>query len=76
MSVRQGGGNDHRNVKDFMRFAVLGTTMMGMVLGSMLIGHWLDGRIGWDGPWMLLLFALLGLVGAMLHLFRETGRRG
>jgi hypothetical protein len=38
-------------------------------------GRWLDGRIGWEFPALTLLGALLGITGAMLFLFKETGRK-
>ena len=34
-------------------------------------GLWLDRQMG-TRPWFLLLFALLGIVGGMLHLIREV----
>ena len=34
-------------------------------------GLWLDRQLG-TRPWLLLLFALLGIVGGMLHLIREV----
>ena len=58
-----------------MRYAGLGFQLVGAVLGSMLIGHWLDQWIEPTFPVFLLCGALLGIVTAMIMLFRLIGKK-
>jgi len=60
---------------DYMRFMGMGLTMAGIVVALTLSGWWLDKRLAWRFPVCTLGGALLGITGAMLHLFKETGRR-
>ncbi len=61
--------------QDYLRFTGLGLSMVGIILGSCLLGWWLDKQLEWKFPVFTLAFSLLGIVGAMLHLFKETGRK-
>ncbi len=60
---------------NYLRFSGLGLQMAGVILAGVLGGRWLDGRIGWEFPALTLTGALLGITGAMLFLFKETGRK-
>ena len=60
---------------EYLRFMGLGLTMAGIVLGSTFLGWWLDRSINWRLPVLTIVLALLGVVGAMLYLFKETGKR-
>ena len=60
---------------DYLRYTGLGISMMGIILVSCLIGWWIDGRLGWKFPVFTLVFSLMGIAGAMMHLFKETGRK-
>jgi uncharacterized membrane protein YeaQ/YmgE (transglycosylase-associated protein family) len=53
----------------------MGLTMMGIILAFTFAGHWLDGLLGWRIPVLTIVLALTGIVGAMLYLFKETGRK-
>jgi hypothetical protein len=53
----------------------LGLTMMGIILAFTFAGWWIDGLVAWRFPIFTILLALLGITGAMLHLFKETGRK-
>ncbi len=64
-----------KGTSDYLRYTGLGITMAGIILGSCLLGWWLDGLIGWRFPALTLAFSLIGIVGAMVHLFKETGRK-
>ena len=64
-----------KGTSDYLRYTGLGITMAGIILGSCLLGWWLDGLIGWNFPVLTLAFSLIGIVGAMVHLFKETGRK-
>jgi MFS family permease len=59
----------------YLRFMGLGLTMMGIILAFTFAGHWLDGLLGWRIPVLTIVLALTGIVGAMLYLFKETGRK-
>ncbi|MCC7503024.1 MAG: AtpZ/AtpI family protein [Flavobacteriales bacterium] len=60
---------------NYLRYSGLGLQMAGVILAGVLGGRWLDGRIGWKFPALTLAGALLGITGAMLFLFKETGRK-
>jgi hypothetical protein len=64
-----------RGASDYLRYTGLGFSMMGIILGSFLLGWWLDGLLKWRVPVLTLVLSLLGVAGAMMHLFRETGRK-
>jgi hypothetical protein len=59
----------------YLRFTGMGLTMMGIILAFTFAGHWLDGLLDWRIPVLTIVLALTGIVGAMLYLFKETGRK-
>ncbi|MEZ4757867.1 MAG: AtpZ/AtpI family protein [Flavobacteriales bacterium] len=59
---------------DYLRFMGLGLTMAAIVVAFTLLGRWLDGFTGWRSPAFTIGGALFGITGAMLHLFKETGK--
>ena len=64
-----------RRYQDYLRFSALGLQMMGIILAGLLGGWWLDRQLGWKFPAATLGLSLLGIVGAMVFLFKETGRK-
>lgn len=58
--------------RDYLRFTGIGLTMAGTVGAFTWLGHWLDGHTGWRFPALTIAGALIGLTGAMWHLFRAT----
>ena len=64
-----------KGYNSYLRYSGLGLQMAGVILAGVLGGRWLDGRIGWEFPALTLLGALLGITGAMLFLFKDTGRK-
>ncbi len=64
-----------KGTSDYLRYTGLGIAMVGIILGFGALGWWLDGLLKWRIPILTLSFSLLGIVGAMLHLFKETGRK-
>lgn len=60
---------------NYLRFTGLGLTMMGIILAFTFLGWWLDGLLAWRVPVLTLVLSLLGVAGAMLYLFKETGRK-
>lgn len=75
--MKQSG--DDRPVRNayatYLRFMGLGLTMAGIIIAFTFLGWWLDGLLEWKIPVLTIVLSLLGVVGAMFHLFRETGRK-
>ncbi len=46
------------------------TTLVASVAGFSLFGYWLDGKLGHETPWLLIVFAILGMVGGFISFFR------
>jgi len=59
----------------YLRFTGMGLTMMGIILAFTFAGHWLDGLLEWKIPVLTIVLAMTGVGGAMLYLFKETGRK-
>lgn len=59
----------------YLRFMGLGLTMAGIIIAFTFLGWWMDGLLEWKIPVLTIVLALLGVAGAMMHLFRETGRK-
>lgn len=60
---------------NYLRYTGLGFTMLGVVLAFTFGGWWLDQQLHWPFPVFTLAGSLLGIAGAMVYLFKETGRR-
>jgi hypothetical protein len=59
----------------YLRFMGLGLTMIGIVLAFTFLGMWADKQLAWRFPVFTLGLSLIGIAGAMLHLFKETRPR-
>lgn len=72
-------GLDPRKARDqyagYLRYTGLGLTMVGIILAFTYAGWWLDRWLAWRFPLFTILLALLGVTGAMIYLFKETGKR-
>ena len=72
-------GLDPRKARDqyagYLRYTGLGLTMVGIILVFTYAGWWLDRWMAWRFPLFTILLALLGVTGAMIYLFKETGKR-
>lgn len=55
----------------FARYAGLGMEMVGGIGGFMLLGWWLDSRLGTERRW-LIVGAVVGCVAGMYHLIRQA----
>lgn len=64
-----------RGYASYLRYTGLGFTMIGIILVCCFGGYWLDGRVGWRYPVFTIALSLFGIAAAMLHLFKETGRK-
>ncbi len=61
--------------REYLRYSGMGLTMALYVVAFTLLGHWLDGQLGWRVPACTIIGVLMGLAGAMMHLFRATRKR-
>lgn len=79
MSSKPTGTDDLKRVRsgydNYLRYTGLGFTMIGIVLLSAFGGWWLDKQLAWKFPLFTIFLSLLGIVGAMVYLFKETGKR-
>lgn len=75
MNAEKQHGGGREAVGAYLRFMGLGITMVGIILAFTFLGWWVDGLLAWRIPVCTLIGALLGITGAMLHLFKETRPR-
>ena len=65
-------GDDRKRVeRQYLRFAGVGIQYAGTILILTLLGIWLDNRAG-TAPLFLLVFLLLGFIGATWSLIRQV----
>lgn len=74
MSHRDPVRKAREGYEGYLRYAGLGFTMLGIVLAFTFGGWWLDKQLHWRFPVFTLTLSLLGVAGALLHLFKETKR--
>ena len=60
-----------RRSAGWIRYSGIGIEVAGAIAGFALIGYWLDGRFG-TSPWCLLGGIVLGMVGGLYNLVRES----
>jgi F0F1-type ATP synthase assembly protein I len=60
-----------RRYSGWVRHAGIGLELAGATAGLALIGYWIDGRFG-TRPWGIVTGALIGLVGGLYNLVRES----
>lgn len=53
----------------------VGTTYAGALVFYVLLGYWLDKKLG-SSPWLTLVGAVVGAVGGFLWVYREVMRAG
>lgn len=54
-----------------LRFAGIGAELVGPILVAVYIGYRLDAWLG-TGPWLLVAFAVLGIVTGFVQFFRSV----
>ncbi len=59
---------------DFMKYSSLGIQLMVIILACTFGGKWLDGKIGNETPWIMVVGSILGLVFAMVYMIKETSK--
>jgi F0F1-type ATP synthase assembly protein I len=60
-----------RRYPGWVRYSGVGLELAGATAGLALIGYWVDGRFG-TRPWGVVIGAILGLVGGLYNLIRES----
>ncbi|MCP4660901.1 MAG: AtpZ/AtpI family protein [bacterium] len=55
------------------RHAGMGVELFGAVLGFTLVGIWIDRHFG-TGPWAVVICVILGLIGGLYNLIRQSLR--
>lgn len=57
----------------WIRYSGVGVELAGATAGLALLGYWLDGRFG-TSPWGVLTGVVIGLVGGLYNLVKESLR--
>ena len=60
-----------RRFPGWVRYSGVGLELAGATAGLALVGYWIDGRYG-TGPWGLLGGVVIGIVGGLYNLVRES----
>jgi F0F1-type ATP synthase assembly protein I len=55
----------------WVRYSGVGLELAGATAGLALVGYWIDGRFGTQ-PWGILGGVVIGLVGGLYNLVRES----
>jgi ATP synthase protein I len=55
----------------WVRYSSIGLELAGAIGGLALVGYWIDGRFG-TKPWGMLGGVVIGLVGGLYNLVRES----
>lgn len=60
-----------RRFPGWVRYSGIGLELAGVIAGLALAGYWIDSRFG-TAPWGILGGVVLGLVGGLYNLVRES----
>ena len=60
-----------RRFPGWVRYSGVGLELAGATAGLALVGYWIDGRFG-TSPWGILGGVVIGLVGGLYNLVRES----
>jgi ATP synthase protein I len=60
-----------RRFPGWVRYSGIGLELAGAIAGLALVGYWVDGRFGTQ-PWGILAGVVIGLVGGLYNLVRES----
>jgi len=63
--------SDDRRTAGWIRYSGIGLELAGVTAGLALVGYWIDGRFG-TSPWGILGGVVIGLVGGLYNLVRES----
>ncbi len=68
-------GNGPSLWRSLGQLSTLGITMVVSLAIGLGIGYWLDRWLG-TGPWLTMIFALLGIAAGFVNLVRDVKRYG
>ena len=60
-----------RRYPGWVRYSGVGLELAGATAGLALVGYWIDGRFG-TRPWGTLIGVVIGIVGGLYNLIRES----
>ena len=60
-----------RRFPGWVRHSGIGLELAGAIAGFAFVGYWIDGRFG-TTPWGMLCGVVIGLVGGLYNLVRES----
>jgi F0F1-type ATP synthase assembly protein I len=60
-----------RRFPGWVRYSGVGLELAGATAGLALVGYWIDGRFG-TLPWGTVIGVVIGLVGGLYNLVRES----
>ena len=60
-----------RRFPSWVRHSGVGLELAGATAGLALVGYWIDGKFG-TSPWGILGGVIIGLVGGLYNLVRES----
>jgi ATP synthase protein I len=60
-----------RRFPGWVRYSGVGLELAGATAGLALVGYWIDGRFG-TRPWGTIVGVVIGLVGGLYNLVRES----
>lgn len=69
---------DERNRKKmyaYLKYSGLAFQMAGIVVISILLGKWLDGKFGFQKPFMTIILVLFFFSAFMYKLYRELDKK-
>src|SRR5215467_15432245 len=58
-------------VPGWVRYSGIGLELAGATAGLALVGYWVDGKFG-TSPWGILIGVVIGIVGGLYNLVRES----
>ncbi len=73
--LKKGLRKADKKYRSYLHYSGIGFQMAGIILLSVFGGRWLDGLMEWKFPVFTLALSLLGITGAMVFLFKQTGRK-
>ncbi|MCK9292139.1 MAG: AtpZ/AtpI family protein [Bacteroidales bacterium] len=64
-----------QSLQTYAKYSSLAFQMLGIVLGGVLGGRWLDKKIGWDYPIMTLILSILSVSLAVYYAIKDFLRK-
>jgi len=72
----KGAGSYADAMRKAAPYTAASTSLVGAVAGCTFAGHWADGKLGFEVPWLTLAGALLGMVVGFISFFRQIKQAG